>query len=84
MERRRALAATLGAGLVALTACGGGGSEGDEPSASFTESASEIAKDKDRQGPAPEVEGAETGGTITVYFPGDEGPDSLDPAVGVQ
>ena len=43
---------------------------------------SAIAKDPDRQGPAPEIEGAKTGGTITVYFPGDPGPDSLDPAEG--
>jgi peptide/nickel transport system substrate-binding protein len=34
------------------------------------------------QGPAPEVEGAESGGTVTVFLPGDPGPSDLDPTNG--
>ncbi|MGI8646361.1 MAG: ABC transporter substrate-binding protein, partial [Nocardioides sp.] len=77
------LTATVGASLLLLSACGGGGdpvAEGEQRD--FTESDSVIAKDAERQGPAPEVEGATSGGTITVFFPGDPGPDSLDPAIG--
>ena len=39
-------------------------------------------KDPEAEGPAPEVEGATEGGTITVYLPQDPGPDSLDPTEG--
>jgi peptide/nickel transport system substrate-binding protein len=83
MRRSTVLGATVGAGLLALSACGGGGEpSGGGEKRDFRESEFAVAKDPDRQGPAPEVEGATTGGTITVYFPGDPGPDSLDPAVG--
>ena len=35
-----------------------------------------------RTGPAADIEGATAGGTITVYLPGDPGPDTLDPTGG--
>ena len=41
-----------------------------------------AARTPTRQGPAPEIEGATEGGTITVYLPGDPGPDTLDPTDG--
>ncbi|GAA2129846.1 ABC transporter substrate-binding protein [Nocardioides bigeumensis] len=81
------LGATTAAAMVGLAACGGGGGSGNEDDSGtggrdFQESDFGDAKDPERTGPAPEVEGAQTGGTVTVYFPGDPGPDSLDPAVG--
>ena len=78
------LGATTAAALIGLAACGGGGDEGGGggQERDFEESDFGVVKDPDRQGPAPEVEGAQTGGTVTVYFPGDPGPDSLDPAEG--
>jgi len=85
MRRRSTmLTATVGAALLVLTACGGGGDPTTDSGEKrdFQDSESSIAKDPDRKGPAPEIEGAKTGGTITVYFPGDPGPDSLDPAEG--
>ncbi len=42
----------------------------------------EITKDPERQGPAPDVEGAQSGGTVTVFLPGDPGPSDLDPTNG--
>ena len=44
--------------------------------------AAEVGKDATSQGPAPDIEGATAGGTITVFLPGDPGPDSLDPTDG--
>ncbi|KRE92223.1 hypothetical protein ASG76_17350 [Nocardioides sp. Soil774] len=41
-----------------------------------------VTKDPGRDGPAPQVEGATPGGTITVYLPGAPGPDTLDPTGG--
>ena len=78
------LGATTAAALIGLAACGGGGDEGGGggEERNFEESDFGVVKDRDRQGPAPEIEGAQTGGTVTVYFPGDPGPDSLDPAEG--
>jgi peptide/nickel transport system substrate-binding protein len=83
MRRNKPLALVAGAAMFALAACGGGGSESDDPQSdrTFTEQ-SDVAKDAEMQGPAPEVEGAETGGTITVYLPGDPGPSDLDPTGG--
>ncbi len=46
------------------------------------EQAAEVGKDAERAAPAAEVDGATAGGTITVYLPGDPGPDSLDPTDG--
>ncbi len=83
MRRNKPLALVAGAAMFALAACGGGGSDSDDPQSdrTFTEQ-SDVAKDAEMQGPAPEIEGAETGGTITVYLPGDPGPSDLDPTGG--
>ena len=82
MRRTKSLAVVASAALFTLAACGGSGS-GEDPQTgrSFT-NAPDIGKDKNRQAPAAEIEGAEKGGTITVYLPGDPGPDSLDPTDG--
>jgi peptide/nickel transport system substrate-binding protein len=86
MKRNKPLALVAGAALITLAACGGGGDDGD--SGSNTGADREFGdqgggtKDAERQGPAPEIEGAAEGGTVTVYLPGDPGPDSLDPTDG--
>ena len=87
MKRNKPLALVAGAALLTLAACGGGssddgstgGSEGTEREFGDQEGGS---KDATLQGPAAEVEGATAGGTVTVYLPGDPGPDSLDPTNG--
>ena len=83
MRRSKAMVATVaGAALFTLAACGGNGNETPSGNGSFTEGASAgKPKDATAQGPAPEVEGAQTGGDITVLLPDpDDGPTSLDPA----
>jgi peptide/nickel transport system substrate-binding protein len=76
---------TLGVGAVAalalLAACaGGGGGQGWEaPRADSYAQPAGVSKDPGRRGPAPAVEGATPGGTITVFLPGAPGPDTLDP-----
>jgi len=83
MRRSKAVvAAVAGAALFTLAACGGGGDEGPSGNASFSEGAAGgTGKDATAVGPAPEVEGAQTGGTITIKTPDpDDGPTSLDPA----
>jgi peptide/nickel transport system substrate-binding protein len=84
MRRSKPLAVIAGAALLTLAACGGDSGDSDNPvgDRSFTNAASDIAKDPDRAAPAAEVDGAQTGGTITVYLPGDPGPNSLDPTEG--
>lgn len=86
MRRSKPLAVLAGAALLALAACGGSGGDSNTPgsgsSKTFTGAATDIAKNPDMQGPAPDIEGATTGGTITVQLPGDPGPDSLDPTDG--
>ena len=84
MRRNKPLAVVAGAAMFALAACGGSGDDGDSPEGSektFQEQ-SDDAKDPERQAPAEEIEGAETGGTITVFLPGDPGPTDLDPTGG--
>jgi peptide/nickel transport system substrate-binding protein len=83
MRRSKPLAVVAGAAMFALAACGGSGSSSNnsEGDRKFT-NAGEVTKDASRQGPAPDIEGAKTGGTITVYLPGDPGPDSMDPTDG--
>src|SRR6185436_19365860 len=83
MKHRKPLALVAGAALLALAACGGSGDDTSSPDSnlSFT-NAPEVGKDANREGPAPDIEGAKTGGTITVYLPGDPGPDSMDPTDG--
>ena len=83
-ERRR-LPVALGAGpvLLALAACSVGVTENNgDGSAGTVQSDPERRKDAGRQGPAAAVDGATAGGTITVYVPGDPGPDTLDPTTG--
>jgi peptide/nickel transport system substrate-binding protein len=81
MRRSKPLAVVAGAALFALAACGGSDSGNPKSDRTFT-NAPEVGKDESRQGPAPDVEGAKAGGTITVYLPGDPGPDSMDPTDG--
>ena len=83
MRRTKPLAVVAGAALFALAACGGSGSSDKNPSSQRTYTKEgEVAKDATRQGPAPDISGATSGGTITVYLPGDPGPDSMDPTDG--
>ena len=85
MKRNKPIALVAGAALLTLAACGGGSSdEGGGGSGTDREFGGQEGgtKDAERQGPAADVEGATTGGTVTVYLPGDPGPDSLDPTSG--
>ncbi|WP_121251012.1 ABC transporter substrate-binding protein [Nocardioides ferulae] len=86
MRRSKAMAAVVGVGMFALAACGGGGGDDDDPGVqdTFKEGgAAGSGKDPEAQGPAPEIEGAQEGGTITMLHPDpDAGPDSLDPTSG--
>src|SRR5918999_61685 len=85
MRRSKPLAAVATAAvLLALAACGGGGDDdgdGTTTEREFTETGAGL-KDPEAQGPAPEVEGATEGGTITVFLPLDPGPSDLDPTGG--
>lgn len=86
--RRTKVFATLATGAVVATlaACGGGDggddNSGDNKSGGYEKAGETIAKDKERQAPAADIEGAATGGTITVYLPDDPGPEDLDPTNG--
>ena len=87
MKPKKALVASLASLTLALglAACGGGGDDGGSSgsgSGSFEEGASSAGgKNPDAVGPAPEVEGAQEGGELTVLAPDpDDGPASLDPA----
>src|SRR6476469_2596993 len=86
MRRSKPLAVLAGAGLFALAACGGSGGGSTSPGdggGTFGTAHSEIAKDASAsEGPAPSVDGAKDGGTVTVYLPGDPGPNDLDPSDG--
>ena len=85
MKRTKSLAVVAGFAMVTLAACGGdggGGNAGGNSPSEFINPESDFGKVADAEGPAPEVEGAATGGTITVAIPGDPGPEDLDPANG--
>ena len=85
MKRNKPLAIVAGAALLTLAACGGGSSEENSSTTGDDKTFGEQeggTKDAERQGPAAEVDGAAQGGTITVYLPGDPGPDTLDPTAG--
>lgn len=85
MRRSKPIAVIAGAALFALAACGGSGDSGEDgenADGGFRDADTEIPKDAEAQGPAPEVEGASEGGTITVYLPSDPGPTDLDPTGG--
>jgi peptide/nickel transport system substrate-binding protein len=86
MKRTKSLAVVAGFAMVTLAACGGGSDDGDSGGGSgsddkFIESGSGFEQ-VEAEGPAPEVEGAATGGTITVLIPSDPGPEDLDPTNG--
>lgn len=71
--------------LVSLAACGGGSDDTEKSGGSgsgYKEASEAIAKDPERQGPAPEIEGATEGGELTVYLNDDPGPEDLDPTNG--
>lgn len=83
MKRSRALATGAGALALALglAACGGGGSSEQGEGDGFNETAATGGKNPEAVGPAPEIDGAQAGGEITVLAPDpDDGPASLDPA----
>ncbi len=84
MRGRRRLGVGTGAALALLAACaGGGGGQGWEaPRSESYAPLGGVSKDPTRRGPAPTVEGATPGGTITVFLPGAPGPDTLDPTGG--
>ncbi|HEU4811488.1 MAG TPA: ABC transporter substrate-binding protein, partial [Nocardioides sp.] len=82
MIRSNPLAMIAGAALFALAACGGAGGSTDPGARSTYSQAPEVGKDAERAAPAAEIEGAQSGGTITVFLPGDPGPDSMDPTDG--
>jgi peptide/nickel transport system substrate-binding protein len=85
MRRSKPLAAVAGAALLTLAACGGSGGGSNttgNPTYKTAGTSAGTLKDPTRQGPAPDVTGAQTGGTVTVYLPGDPGPNDLDPTGG--
>ncbi len=82
MRRSKPLAVVAGAALFTLAACGGSSSSEDPKDSRSYNPQAAAGKDAERQGPAADVDGAESGGTITVYLPGDPGPDSMDPTDG--
>lgn len=85
MKRTKTLAVVAGFAMVTLAACGGDGDGGgNEPEGNdgFIDPGAGFAKIQEADGPAPEVDGAQTGGTITVNVPGDPGPEDLDPTNG--
>ena len=82
MKRSKPIAAVAsGAVLLAMAACGGGGGDDENSDAgSFKAETPAVVKVPDAAGPAPAIEGAQEGGTITVMHPDpDDGPSSLDP-----
>jgi peptide/nickel transport system substrate-binding protein len=83
MKPNKALLASVSAAalVVTLAACGGGGDDDKSGEGGFTEVTGEGGKNPDAQGPAPEIDGAQEGGEVTVLAPDpDDGPTSLDPA----
>ncbi|NYG56089.1 ABC transporter substrate-binding protein [Nocardioides perillae] len=81
MKRSKPLAFVVGTSMLALAACGGGnGGSGTTTEREFGEQDG-GSKDAEATGPV-EIEGATEGGTVTVYLPGDPGPDTLDPTEG--
>jgi peptide/nickel transport system substrate-binding protein len=84
MKPKKALLASVSAAALVLTlaACGGGGDDEAGGNDGFQEGAGGAGgKNPEAQGPAPEVDGAQEGGEITVLAPDpDDGPTSLDPA----
>ncbi len=84
MKRTKSLAVVAGFAMVSLAACGGSGDGKSADSGNkdtFIDPGSSFEQ-IEAEGPAPEVEGATTGGTITVLVPSDPGPEDLDPTNG--
>ncbi|CAA9347166.1 MAG: Oligopeptide ABC transporter, periplasmic oligopeptide-binding protein OppA [uncultured Nocardioidaceae bacterium] len=70
MRFRKPIVALATTGLLALSACGGGGDEGDRASGDNNVDQEKLgqtgeAQDPEREGPV-EIEGAQEGGTVTV------------------
>src|SRR5690349_12453087 len=83
MRRSKPLALVAGAALLTLAACGGSGGGPGTTGKSRTFGGEEGGdKNPKAVAPAADVQGAKTGGTITVYLPGDPGPADLDPTDG--
>lgn len=86
MKRNKPLALVAGVALATtLAACGGGSDDGNSSgSGSDREFGDQTGGTRDAKAAAPaaDIEGATEGGTVTVYLPGDPGPDSLDPTDG--
>jgi peptide/nickel transport system substrate-binding protein len=83
MKRTKAFVAGISATALALTlaACGGGGDDENTNDGFEQSDTSSGGKNPEAVGPAPEIDGAQEGGEITVLAPDpDDGPDSLDPA----
>lgn len=83
MKRNKALVA--GVAVTALTlglaACGGDDGDSSDSGDVTRDTVTEGGKNPDAQGPAPEIDGAQAGGEVTVLAPDpDDGPTSLDPA----
>ena len=89
MKRNKFLAVAATFALAgSLAACGGGdgdgdgGDGGDQDKLDYGNAESSFEQVPDAQGPAPDIEGAVTGGTITYEVPLDPGPEDLDPTNG--
>ena len=81
MKRHKPLALVAGASLIFLAACGGSADSGGSSTDREFTGQGGGTKDAEAQGPV-EIDGATDGGTVTVYTPGDPGPDTLDPTAG--
>ncbi|HEY9563011.1 MAG TPA: ABC transporter substrate-binding protein [Nocardioides sp.] len=83
MRLNKPLALAASASLLVLAACGGGGGDEAKKAEAFKVSAKPVEKNAEAQGPAPEIEGAQQGGTVTLIHPDpDDGAASLDPTSG--
>ena len=80
MRLSKPLAALAGVTMFSLAACGGSGGAAPSARGSYKDMQGSVAQDPNRTGPAPEVVGARTGGTVTVYVTKDPGFDDLDPS----
>jgi peptide/nickel transport system substrate-binding protein len=80
MRLKKPMIVVTTAAFLALAACGGGdggGPSGDEPTAIGEGGGAGAGKDPNREAPAPEIEGAQTGGTLKVISV--NGLNTMDP-----